>query len=354
MKTSLFTKKLLKWHKLQNTREMPWKGEKDPYRIWLSEIILQQTRVEQGLAYYNKFTRVFPTVHELAAAPEQEVFKLWEGLGYYSRCKNLIATAKFISADLGGRFPDTYETVRALKGVGPYTAAAISSFAYNLPHAVVDGNVLRVISRYFGISVPIDSTEGKKLYSSLADELLDREQPSLFNQAIMDFGAVVCKAQQPLCNTCIHQPECQAFQHNCIKQLPVKEKSLVKKTRWFYYFIVENDNHFYVRKRTSRDIWENLYEFVLQESDKKSGDDEQSLAAMLQELVGENQAVIKNISKVYHQKLTHQTIIGKFITVRISAPSYLEKEYQRVHRDDIVKYPFPKIIAAWLLQNAPL
>src|SRR6201989_1587127 len=171
-----FTALLLKWHKGKNTRKMPWKGEKDPYKIWLSEIILQQTRVDQGWSYYERFVEAFPTIHELAHAPEQKVFKLWEGLGYYSRCRNLIATAKKIDAEYNGQFPATYEEILALKGIGPYTAAAIASFAFNLPHAVVDGNVTRVLSRYFGDSTPIDTTAGKKLYSELADALLDKQQ----------------------------------------------------------------------------------------------------------------------------------------------------------------------------------
>src|SRR5450432_3260301 len=194
-----FTKKLLKWNLGSNTRTMPWKGEKDPYKIWLSEIILQQTRVEQGLGYYQKFIKAFPTVQQLAKAPQEKVFKLWEGLGYYTRCKNLIASALFISKDRKGKFPTDYESILGLKGVGPYTAAAIASFAYNLPHAVIDGNVFRVLSRYFGISTPIDSPDGKKLYALLANELLDKQEPGLYNQAIMDLGAVICKPQQPLC-----------------------------------------------------------------------------------------------------------------------------------------------------------
>src|SRR5258705_2565557 len=167
-----FTTLLLKWNREKNTRQMPWKGEKDPYKIWLSEIILQQTRVEQGLNYYNNFIKTFPDVHSLAKAPDEKVFKLWEGLGYYSRCRNLIASAKYISKELKGKFPETYEDIKALKGIGPYTAAAISSFAFNLPHAVVDGNVFRVLSRVFGINTPIDSTEGKKEFTALADKLL--------------------------------------------------------------------------------------------------------------------------------------------------------------------------------------
>lgn len=347
---SLFTKKLLEWNEL-NTRVMPWKGEKDPYRIWLSEIILQQTRVEQGLAYYNKFINVFPSIHQLANASEQEVFKLWEGLGYYSRCKNLIETAKFISKELNGRFPSTYEAVRALKGIGPYTAAAITSFAYNLPYAVVDGNVLRVLSRYFGITTPIDSTKGKKLYNNLAGELLDKQHPALYNQAIMDFGAVVCKAQQPLCTICIQKEECSAFKNNLVKVLPVKEKILTKKTRWFYYFIVEYQDKFYIRKRSSKDIWENLYEFVLKESDRKLLPDINSLKTTFQSMVGQHQFDIHHVSEVYRQKLTHQTIVGQFIKVSINHPAFISEEYKAVLKNDLFKYPFPKIITNWLSKD---
>lgn len=348
---SVFTKKLLNWNRLHNTREMPWKGEKDPYRIWLSEIILQQTRVEQGLSYYNKFILQYPSVHDLANAPEQEVFKLWEGLGYYSRCKNLIASAKMISVELKGRFPENYDAVRALKGVGPYTAAAITSFAYNLPYAVVDGNVLRVMARYFGITAPIDSTEGKKLYNSLASSLLEPKHPAKFNQAIMDFGAVICKAQLPQCDICVQQQDCQAYRYNLVKQLPVKEKSLVKKTRWFCYFIIEHNDHYYIRKRSSGDIWENLYEFVLKESGKELTGDPVSLTSTLQSIVGPGTYVIGNVSEVYRQQLTHQTIIGRFIRVSVGQPICLEPQYEAVSKANLVKFPFPKIISTWLARN---
>src|SRR5437868_3718798 len=188
-----FTNSLLNWNRKYNKRQMPWKGEKDPYKIWLSEIILQQTRVEQGWNYYHQFVENFPTVIHLAKAPETKVFKLWEGLGYYSRCKNLIATAKIIASKHKGKFPEAYEDIISLKGVGSYTAAAIASFAFDLPFAVVDGNVFRVLSRFFGIATAIDSTAGKKMFTQLAAELLDKKHPGIYNQALMDFGAVVCK-----------------------------------------------------------------------------------------------------------------------------------------------------------------
>ena len=215
---------LLRWNNKKNTRQMPWKGEKDPYKIWLSEIILQQTRVEQGLGYYHKFVQEFSTIKKLAAAPENKVYKLWEGLGYYSRCKNLIESARFISKELNGVFPDAYDKILNLKGVGTYTASAIASFAYNLNYAVVDGNVYRVLARIFGIKKAIDTTEGKIFFTKLADELLDKKQPGIYNQAIMDFGAIVCKPVNPQCKDCAFKKYCYAFQKDEISVLPVKEK----------------------------------------------------------------------------------------------------------------------------------
>jgi A/G-specific adenine glycosylase len=192
-----FSETLLKWNQFENTREMPWKGEKDPYKIWISEIILQQTRVHQGLAYYNRFIKAWPDIKRLACTPEQEVYKLWEGLGYYTRCRNLIASAKFINDELAGRFPHKYEDILSLKGIGHYTASAIASFAFNLPYAVLDGNVSRVLARFFGIHTPVDTTEGKKFFGELAGNLIDTTDPASYNQSIMDFGAIVCKPQLP-------------------------------------------------------------------------------------------------------------------------------------------------------------
>ena len=339
-----FTAKLTKWNKNENFREMPWKGEKDPYKIWLSEIILQQTRVDQGLAYYNNFIKVFPTVRDLARAPETKVFKLWEGLGYYTRCKNLIATAKYIHENLKGKFPDQYQDILALKGIGPYTAAAIASFAFNLPHAVVDGNVFRVLSRYFGIEIPTDSAEGKKLFSTLANELLDKKQPGIYNQTIMDFGAIVCKPQLPLCDNCILQKNCKAFLNEMVQQLPIKKNLITKTTRWFYYLVVEVDDEVYVRKRGTKDIWENLYEFILLETRE---------ALLLEnilpihELLGNEEFELIQISPVYKQLLTHQTIRGQFIRIKIKEKILL-KGYKIVNKRAFEKLPVPKYISNYL------
>ncbi|MBI3883356.1 MAG: A/G-specific adenine glycosylase [Sphingobacteriales bacterium] len=342
-----FVKKILTWNEFDNKREMPWKGEKDPYKIWLSEIILQQTRVEQGLAYYNRFILQYPTVKHLAKAPETAIFKLWEGLGYYTRCKNLIATAKYISVELKGQFPDQYEDILALKGIGPYTAAAIGSFAFNLSHAVVDGNVFRVLSRFFGIATPIDSTEGKKEFTALANILLDKKQPGIYNQALMDFGAIVCKPQLPLCNECVLQSNCHAYQHNLINVLPIKEKSIKKKTRWFYFLLVEYKGALYVRKRGAKDIWENLYEFILIENEAALPLEDLSSLEQIKKIFKGVPYEITQISKPYKQLLTHQAIHGQFIKIKASKPLLLN-DYELVRPDEIAKLPFPKFITSYL------
>ena len=346
-----FREALLKWHKTENRREMPWKGKKDPYKIWLSEIILQQTRVDQGRVYYEKFLEVFPTVHDLAMASEQKVFKLWEGLGYYNRCRNLIATAKKIDGEYNGKFPGTYEEILSLKGIGPYTAAAIASFAFDLPHAVVDGNVTRVLSRYFGDFTPIDSTAGKKLFTGLAAQLLDEREAGVYNQAIMDFGATICLPRNPLCEGCIQQSHCRAWEQGLVHQLPVKEKRTQKKQRWFYYFVVEAPgNMTYIRRRDEKDIWEGLFEFVLLETDRAidtQGSD------LIRQLFGKQSLTVRHISSVYRQELSHQTIQGQFITLSLQTPAPILEDYLLIPRRQLSDYAFPKLINAWLRDPSP-
>jgi A/G-specific adenine glycosylase len=326
---------------------MPWKGEKDPYKIWLSEIILQQTRVEQGWSYYEKFITAFPTITHLARANEKKVFKMWEGLGYYSRCKNLIATARKVVKDYEGKFPSTYDEIESLQGIGPYTAAAISSFAYNLPHAVVDGNVQRIIARYFGISAPIDTTAGKKLYQQLANSLLDTKQPGIYNQAIMDFGAVICKPQNPLCSSCVQQQDCEAYNNKLVNQLPVKQKKLVRKERWLYYFIIDYKGKTYIRKRTGKDIWENLFEFVLFESPAAIPEINADMPFLTQ-LANGHTYKIESISHMYKQQLTHQTIHGRFIKVSVSNTWASLQDYQLVDKKQFGKFAFPRFITTFL------
>lgn len=345
-----FTESLLRWNKQENSRLMPWKGEKDPYKIWLSEIILQQTRVEQGRDYYIRFIAAFDNIGKLANASETKVFKLWEGLGYYSRCKNLLATAKIIVKKYDGRFPREFKDILELKGIGPYTAAAIASFAFNKPHAVVDGNVFRVLSRYFGIYQAVDNTTGKRLFTTLAHELLDKNHPGIYNQALMDFGAVLCKPKQPLCTTCPLNDRCIAYLSDTVNELPVKEKSISKKSRWFYYFVVRHNGKTYVRKRGPKDIWENLYEFILEETPRATPVDQITALPSFKKLLGKQKLKILAVSDNYRQQLTHQTINGQFVNAIIKQPFHAEG-YSLVDRKQLEKLPFPKLITAYLTEN---
>lgn len=345
-----FAKQLLHWNKEKNKRPMPWKGEKNPYKIWLSEIILQQTRVEQGWDYYNRFIAAYPTIEKLAKAPEKKIFKLWEGLGYYTRCKNLIATAKFIAGEKQGKFPDTYNEILALKGIGPYTAAAIASFAYNLPYAVVDGNVFRVLSRYFGIDTATDSTAGKTVFTALAEAVLDKKLPGIYNQAIMDFGAVICKPKNPLCEQCALQTKCIARLQNKVEQLPIKAGKLIKKKRWFYYLIIEHNGKIYIRKREAGDIWENLYEFVLLETEKAMSFEYLKKTALYKNIVGNSKIELMEVSEIYKQQLTHQTIEGGFIQLK-TTNTFTLKNYEAVTYKTFAKLPFPKFITGYLAEN---
>ena len=342
-----FSIQLLKWNKLFNQREMPWKGEKDPYKIWLSEIILQQTRVEQGLDYYNRFVTKFPSIAQLAAAEETTVFKLWEGLGYYTRCKNLIVTAKYIAYELKEIFPKTYDKILALKGIGPYTAAALASFAFNLPYAVVDGNVYRVLSRFFGIETPIDTTIGKHLYNTLANDLLHKKMPGIYNQALMDFGATICKPQLPACNTCPMRKKCEAYKNNLVSTLPIKEKFITKKIRWFNYLVLEHNEYIYVRKRGAKDIWENLYEFKLIESEGALPIEKLGQLKEMKAITGNQAFEINHISTIYKQQLTHQTIYGQFIKVKLTRPPDLAG-FKKTNPIDLLQLPFPKFITTYL------
>jgi A/G-specific adenine glycosylase len=341
-----FSEQLLRWDREQNRRQMPWKGEKDPYKIWLSEIILQQTRVEHGVSYYNEFVRNFPDIKKLANASEEKIFKLWEGLGYYSRCRNLIATARSIALERNGVFPKTYEEIVTLKGVGPYTAAAISSFAFNLPYAVVDGNVFRVLARIFGIDTPIDSTEGKKYFAQLANELIDKKKAGAYNQAIMDFGAMICKPV-PHCDQCVFNKSCYALLNKKINELPVKEKKISIKKRWFYYLLIEHNNQLAIRQRTAKDIWQQLYEFPMIENTQDLEQDGILARAEKQNWFIRGKYEVVTQSPVYKQQLSHQLIAGKFIHIRVkNKPA--QADWQWVNETGLGKFAFPRVINQFL------
>jgi len=344
---SKFSRFLLRWDKKKNDRQMPWKGEKDPYKIWLSEIILQQTRVEQGWVYYKKFVENYPTVQLLAVAPDTEVYKSWEGLGYYNRCKNLLESARYISEKLDGVFPGKYEDILSLKGVGTYTAAAISSFAFNFPYAVLDGNVFRVLARIFGIKKAINAADGKKYFTKLASELLHKKQPGIYNQALMDFGAVVCKPVNPICPACVFKNNCYAFKNDLIREFPLKEKKNKVRNRWFYYIVLEYKNRIYIKKRTGNDIWKNLYEFVLIETDQIAGKKKVLNLAIKKGFLEKGSFSVQSVSSNQSQQLSHQKITGQFIRVKLQKALTIPG-LKAVSPNQLVKYPFPRFINAYL------
>ena len=308
-----FAQTLLNWYHV-NKRDLPWRSTNDPYIIWLSEIILQQTRVDQGLPYFNKFAQSYPTVGDFAQATEDEILKHWQGLGYYSRGRNMHKTAQMVMEEHAGYFPRDYDRLIKLKGVGEYTAAAISSFSGNEAKAVVDGNVFRLLARYFGISEPINTTRGKKIFTALAQELLDQEQPGLFNQAIMEFGSLQCKPKNPDCSTCPLQIECVARKENRVNDLPVKLKTAGVRNRYFNYLILVQDGNLAMHKREGRDIWQNLYQFPLIETSVPIAAHELLHTPEFETSWGKN-ARIKGITGPVKHQLSHQRIHAQFIEI---------------------------------------
>lgn len=352
-KAGQFVSSLLEW-KEQNPRPLPWKGEKDPYLIWLSEIILQQTRVDQGLPYFERFRARFPDIHSLAVAADDEVYKLWEGLGYYSRARNMLETARFLVRENGGKFPDTYSGLKALKGVGPYTAAAIASFAYDLPHAVVDGNVYRVLSRVFGIETPADTEDGKRVFGAMAQRLLPVNAPGAYNQAIMDFGALQCKPMSPDCAKCPLQAICSACREGRTGELPVKAKRMTRKLRYFNYLVLNYRGKVLLRKRTDKDIWQNLYDFPLLESDQAGMAVEQIwMSPLWNQLTGGQIISPWRCSKPFIQSLTHQQIVARFWEFELQSPwKSDENVYLVQERENLHKFAFPKIVDWYFKDNS--
>ena len=308
-----FTRQLLLWYQ-KNKRDLPWRNTTNPYYIWLSEIILQQTRIEQGLPYYLSFTKNFPSLKDLATANEDAVLKLWQGLGYYSRARNLHFTAKTIYFDLNNTFPTNYNNIIKLKGIGPYTAAAIASFAYKEPVAVVDGNVFRVLSRFFGIYDDIAVTKTRTVFQNLANELISKKHPDLFNHAIMDFGATVCVPANPKCDQCVLNQNCYAFLKNEVGQLPVKNKKISVKNRFFNYLILKKDNKIALQQRTNKDIWQQLFELPLVET---ATDNEEELFLHLSNLYPNNNIKKVTANPIKH-KLSHQQLHISFYEIEVT------------------------------------
>jgi len=327
---------------------MPWREITDPYRIWISEIILQQTRVNQGMSYYLRFVERFPDVKTLAVADEDEVLRYWQGLGYYSRARNLHKTAKIIVEKHNGIFPKKHSEILQLKGIGEYTAAAISSFAYNQAFAVVDGNVFRVLSRIYAVETPIDSTIGKKEFTKLAEKILDRNEPGLHNQAIMEFGALQCVPVQPECGVCPLQKVCKAYSLNLVDKLPVKATKTKVRVRFFNYFYIECQDMIFIQKRTSKDIWQNLYELPLVESDKLLETNEiaqNELFANLENLE------INSTTSTFKHILSHQRIFARFFTVRISEKNKFLNNLIEIRKEELDNFAVSRLTSLFLEAN---
>ena len=338
-----FSKEIIHWY-FQNKRDLPWRKTKDPYRIWLSEIMLQQTRVAQGLPYYEKFTEAFPTVYDLAKAKESQVLKLWQGLGYYSRARNLHYTAKDIVENYNGEFPGTYKALLKLKGVGDYTASAIASICFDEVAPVVDGNVYRVLSRYFDVDIPINSTEGVKKFKELAFEVVDHDDPANFNQAIMEFGAVQCKPQNPYCIICPLNESCEGLKNQRVGMLPVKLKKTKIKHRWFNYIVVvSNESETLLEERKGKGIWQGLYQFPLLETEKNV-DDVELYRTEIEKLIAIKDFSITQFNKKEKiHKLSHQHLHTTFWIVETT--DTLKKG---ILLQEIRKYPVPILIGNFI------
>lgn len=339
-----FSNILIDWY-LENKRDLPWRKTSNPYYIWLSEIILQQTRVNQGLAYYLKFIDQYPTVFDLAKADEEEVLRLWQGLGYYSRARNLHFSANYIVNELEGKFPSTFNDILKLKGVGDYTASAIASICFDEPTAVVDGNVYRVLARFFDIDIPINSSKGVKYFKELAQKLIDVDNSATHNQAIMEFGARMCKPQNPTCDICPLNDKCLALQKIKIKELPVKEKKIKIRKRYFNYLVpISSDNKTILNKREGKGIWQNLYEFPLIESELTL--DKKSILSheLFQDLFADDLIELKlfNQKEVVH-KLSHQHLYTRFWIVKVNKNKDLKIEWKNIH-----DYPVPRLIDSFI------
>jgi len=345
----MFAKNLLTWYQ-ENGRKLPWRETDNPYYIWLSEIILQQTRIEQGRSYYEHFVTEYPTITDLAKASEEKVLKSWQGLGYYSRARNLHAAAQYVAKELGGMFPDTYDGILALKGVGRYTAAAIASFAYRLPYPVIDGNVYRLISRLYGIYTPIGTDQAYKEFEQLLLHLIDRERPDLFNQAIMDFGSIQCKPVGCDCESCIFKQECVAFREGKVDMLPIKPQKVKIKERYFYYIDVRWGENLLMQQRPAGDIWQGLYELPLYETEKpiQPRKLEHEIAQTLQTWLGTPPRRIEMGPEIKHQ-LTHRTIKAQFLKVNYNTkPPKIPEKMRVVKQKELKSLPISRLIDRYL------
>lgn len=349
--STYFSETLINWYN-RHKRDLPWRATTNPYFIWLSEVILQQTRVNQGLPYYLKFTEAYPTIQDLAAAPDDEVLRLWQGLGYYSRARNIHYTAKQIVQEFGGHFPDNYTDLLKLRGVGSYTAAAIASFAFKEKVAVLDGNVFRVLARVFGITEDIALPASRKIFQAQADELVPAAEPDTFNQAIMEFGAIQCTPIMPDCLFCPLQQSCFAFTHGLVQELPVKSKAKAARARYFHYLIFEYQGQYYMRKRLEGDIWQGLYDFYLHESIDKYLVPETILTELNSAGIPVKNNQLITSQKEYKHILSHQKITAKFYLIKLNEKLRTEVEQETrlalYSPEKIDEIPKPVLISNYL------
>jgi A/G-specific adenine glycosylase len=336
-----FSDELLQWYQ-KNKRELPWRNTADAYVIWLSEIILQQTRVEQGLPYFNRFLERYPDVASFAAASEDDILKLWQGLGYYSRGRNMLKTARMVQEQHDGKFPERYEQLIKLKGIGEYTASAIASFSANEAKAVVDGNVYRVLARYFGISEPTNSTKGKKIFQQTANDLLNKKYAGLHNQAMMEFGAMLCKPKNPACGICPVRQGCYAFLHNAVTSLPVKLNKIKVRERYFNYFLITDAHNILMNKRDETDIWANMYDLPLIETASLLPPDELLALSETESFFGPDIKILE-ISPYKKHVLTHQRLYVRVIKLQ-DKPVKLKKDWFFTPIENLEKLAMPKII----------
>lgn len=347
-----FSEELIDWYE-KNKRDLPWRNTSDPYKIWLSEIILQQTRVNQGMNYYLGFIEKYKTIHEFADAPEDEILKLWQGLGYYSRALNAHRAAREVVSRFHGQFPSGYHELIKLKGIGEYTAAAILSIAYGRPFAVVDGNVKRFFSRLFGITANISAKQGENLIREKAQQLMDSDMPGEYNQAMMEFGALICTPQNPACSQCPFNPSCVALRDKMVDRYPVKNPPKKQKIRHFHYFIItdRNESFIYLSKRGADDIWKKMYELPLIETQRKMSIKQMKTTEAWVKLFGHTDFKISTEVRSYRHVLTHRVIQADFYRMNLSGGYKLSKDLLMIPLNEIHSYPFPRIIEKFLTDS---
>ena len=338
---------IINWYK-KNFRDLPWRATNDPYKIWISEVILQQTQVVTGLKYYYRFITEYPDIASLAAASQEQVLKLWQGLGYYSRARNLHNCSQIINDEYHGKFPQDKNALMKLPGIGEYTASAILSFAFNLPHPTLDGNVFRVISRYYDIHLPVDDPKNKKVFLEILSEMIAFADPRLFNNSMMELGATICKSDNPSCELCPLYVDCQARINGTLNLLPIKGKKLLKRTRFFNYLLIKHEDTFFIRKRTKNDIWKNLYELPLLETNEKIEVDSLRILINKHIFTNTDYNIVKQRS--LQHVLTHQKIFVTFWTINLkNNPDFLTENCLMVDMESYTKFPVPVLVSNFLL-----